>query len=106
MISTKEKDLNQQVTALTQRITELEDILYVGKEVLSLVEAARFLGVTKSNLYHMTHEQLIPYFKPGGKMCYFEKSELLNWMKSNRISSGAEIEAAVKEHMRMQVLKK
>ena len=104
MNTQKDTDLKQQVIALQQRLEAMENVLYSGKEVLSLEEAALFLNVTKSNLYRMTHENTIPYFKPGGKMCYFEKSELLNWMKSNRIASEAEIEAEA--HQRMQQLAK
>ena len=58
---------------LAKRVEVLENTLSAGKEVLTLEEAALFMGVTKSSLYKMTHEQTIPYYKPNGKMVYFEK---------------------------------
>ena len=69
----------------------LENTLSAGKEVLTLEEAARFMGVTKSSLYKMTHEQTIPYYKPNGKMVYFEKAELLTWIRRNAIASKAQV---------------
>ena len=69
----------------------IEDTLSAGKEVLTLEEAARFMGVTKSSLYKMTHEQTIPYYKPNGKMVYFEKAELLTWIRRNAIASKAQV---------------
>ena len=33
-------------------------------------EAAMFLGISKSALYKMTHNHVIPYFKPNNKMIY------------------------------------
>ena len=44
------------------------------------------------------------YYKPGDKMCYFEKSELLTWMRKNRVSSIDEIEH--EEHLRLMELAK
>lgn len=76
---------------LAKRVEVLENTLSAGKEVLTLEEAARFMGVTKSSLYKMTHEQTIPYYKPNGKMVYFEKVELLTWIRRNAIASKAQV---------------
>ena len=76
---------------LAKRVEVLENTLSAGKEMLTLEEAARFMGVTKSSIYKMTHEQTIPYYKPNGKMIFFEKSDLLAWVRKNRVSSEAEI---------------
>ena len=76
---------------LAKRVEVLENTLSAGKEVLTLEEAARFMGVTKSSLYKMTHEQTIPYYKPNGKMVYFEKAELLTWIRRNAIASKAQV---------------
>mgnify|MGYP003244150642 FL=1 len=76
---------------LAKRVEVLENTLSAGKEVLTLEEAARFMGVTKSSLYKMTHNQVIPYFKPNNKMVYFEKSELLKWLRQNPVASQGQI---------------
>lgn len=39
----------------------------------------------------MTHEQTIPYYKPNGKMVYFEKAELLTWIRRNAIASKVQV---------------
>ena len=56
--------LEQSVKALNRRMDAVESILDKAKEVLTLEEAARFLGMAKSTLYKLTHEQAIPYYKP------------------------------------------
>ncbi len=53
--------------------------------------AVSFLGIAKSTLYKMTHENRIPFYKPAGKLIYFEKIVLLDWIRSNRIMSEAEL---------------
>lgn len=67
------------------------NIINCTKEVLTTDEAARYLGVSKSYLYKLTMQQKIPHYKPLGKMCYFNRQELEQWLQSNRIATGDEI---------------
>lgn len=89
--SNKEANLSKQVAELQGRVQSLEQLLHQGKDVLTLEEAAKFMGIARSSLYKMTHEQTIPFYKPNGKMIFFEKSDLLAWVQKNRVSSEAEI---------------
>ncbi len=89
--SNKEANLSKQVAELQERVKSLEQLLHQGKDVLTLEEAAKFMGIARSSLYKMTHEQTIPFYKPNGKMIFFEKSDLLAWARKNRVSSEAEI---------------
>lgn len=75
--------LRKVVDGLKQELERVKNVVYASKEVLNLEEAAMFLGISKSSLYKMTHNQVIPYFKPNNKMVYFEKSELLKWLRQN-----------------------
>lgn len=61
------------------------------KEVLTTDEAAKYLGVSKSYLYKLTMQQKIPHYKPLGKMCYFNRVELEQWLQSNRVATEDEI---------------
>lgn len=89
--SNKEANLSKQVAELQGRVKSLEQLLHQGKDVLTLEEAAKFMGIARSSLYKMTHEQTIPFYKPNGKMIFFEKSDLLAWVRKNRVPSEAEI---------------
>ena len=61
------------------------------KEILTIEEAARYLGIAKSTLYRLTMTRAIPHYKPFGKQCYFNRVELVNWIQSNRVSTADEI---------------
>lgn len=67
--------------------------LFCTKEVLTSDEAARYMGVSKSYLYKLTMRRKISHYKPGGKMCYFNRHELEEWLQANRVSTEAEISA-------------
>ena len=101
----KEKTTNEieaspvAIAELEQRVTLLENVVFVSKDVLTLEEASMFLGLIRSTLYKMKHNNVIPFFRPNGKMIYFEKSELLEWIRAHRVASEAEIAAKAKELM-------
>ena len=61
------------------------------KEVLTSDEAARYMGVSLSWLYKLTARQQIPHYKPTGKMCYFNRKELEQWLQRNRIATDEEL---------------
>jgi len=84
---------SRMMETLNQRIIVLENILCAAKEVLTLEEAAIFMGISRSTLYKMTHSNAIPFYRPNGKLIYFEKTELLAWMRKSRVSSNEEISA-------------
>lgn len=55
--------------------------LFCTKEVLTSDEAARYMGISKSYLYKLTMRGEIPHYKPMGKMCYFNRAELEQWLQ-------------------------
>lgn len=65
--------------------------IFCTKEVLTSDEAARYMGISKSYLYKLTMRQEIPHYKPMGKMVYFNRVELENWIQGNRIATNDEI---------------
>ncbi len=63
-----------------------------NEEILSLNEAAKFLCASKSFLYKMTSQKVIPHYIPSGKKIYFKKSDLQDWLLKNRIPPSSEFE--------------
>ena len=71
------------VKPLEERVTKMEKKASSAKEVLTLEEAAIYMGVSLSQVYKMTSTLSIPHYKPRGKMCYFDRKELNKWLKQN-----------------------
>lgn len=71
--------------------TVTADMLFTSKEVLTSNEAAKYMGISMSYLYKLTMKAQIPHFKPMGKMCYFNRVELEQWLQTNRVATDAEI---------------
>lgn len=78
-----------------------QDTLYATKEVLTADEAAKYMGVSKSYLYKLTMRRSIPHSKPMGKMCYFRRADLEQWLMSNPVATSTELaDAATRYTMR------
>ena len=97
--------LRKTVDGLKKELEQVKNIVYASKEILNLEEAAMFLGISKSSIYKLTHNQTIPYFKPNNKMVYFEKTELLKWLRQNPVASQAQISEEARAIMRNLALK-
>ena len=95
----KDTQMTKLIAELQKRVETLEDMLEAGKEVLTVEEAAKFMGMARSSLYKMTSDQTIPFYRPNGKMIFFEKSDILSWIRKNRVSSREEIEEEARLHM-------
>ena len=87
------------VESFEHRIEVLENTLSAAKEVLTLEEAALFMGISKSSLYMISLLDVLPFFRPNGKLIYFEKAELLKWMRQNRSMSEAETKEAAAQKL-------
>ena len=81
-------------------LQEIKDLLAEvqgsPKEVLTSDEAAAYLGISKSALYKLTMGRKIPFYK-SAKLCYFDRQEIIDWMKSNRVATQDELAAKAKE---------
>jgi excisionase family DNA binding protein len=66
------------------------------KEVLTLNEVSQFTGLSKSHIYKLCSNGGIPFYKPFGKVNYFDRQEIINWLKQNRIATAKELEAKAK----------
>lgn len=81
--------MTKQVTTAPTTATELMAICQ--KPILTAKEMAMYMGIKLSTLYKMTHNNIIPFSKPNGKMIFFDRVEVENWMRSNRYATQQEV---------------
>ncbi len=54
------------------------------KEIYTLQEACIYMGISKSTMYKLTSQsRAITFFKPSGKLIYFRKKDLDDFMLRN-----------------------
>ena len=69
--------------AINERFKLIEETLYSTKDILNMKEVGQYLDLSQSLLYKLTCKGEIPHFKPRGKMIFFEKKVLVEWIKQN-----------------------
>ncbi len=84
-----DKTMAEELKQVADLITA--NTIFCTKEVLTSDEAAKYMGISKSYLYKLTMGQKIPHYKPMGKMCYFNRLELEQWLQANRVATADEI---------------
>lgn len=95
---------------MTEEFKQIADLvtlntIFCTKEVLTSDEAARYMGISKSYLYKLTMKGEIPHFKPMGKMCYFNRKELEQWLQNNRITTESELEQKAQSYCMRNTIK-
>jgi len=85
-------------TELKERFDKLEKLLLSNKTVLTFDEACEYTGISRSYLYKLTSLNIVPFSKPNGKLVYFEKDKLDEWLLQNRSKSKREMELEALGH--------
>lgn len=81
MQKNKSKSKNEILT----KLNELEALLRKKNDKpLNFNQAADYLGFSHSYLYKLTSRKIIPCHRPTGKMLFFSKEELDEWIFENR----------------------
>lgn len=68
---------------ILKELNELKLMSSFAKETLTLDEACLYCDISKSYMYKLTSNQMVPHYQPFGKKLYFDRSELDKWLKSN-----------------------
>jgi len=107
------EQLPEMVALLLEKVERLENLLLTGKEdgtvlkeMLTIEEAAEYMGISKSSLYKMNMRNELPTYRPGGKRIYLKRSEINEWMSSQRRDSKAEIEQQAVAYLAKQARKR
>ena len=55
------------------------------KPIFNTDELSEFTGISKSTIYKFTSQKMIPHYVRG-KFLYFDKKEIIKWMKEHKVS--------------------
>ena len=72
--------------------------LYLQKNVLTFEDACKYCGISSSKMYKHTSSNNIPFYKPEGKLIYFKREELDEWLLRNRQSTIEEMQQIASLH--------
>ena len=77
----RKEEITKQFEEIKILLKKKEDHAYrQAGNPLSFKEACTYLGYAPSYLYKLTSTSKIPHYKPSGKMLFFSKAELDDWI--------------------------
>lgn len=83
---------------MIQRLDEIRNLTIIqAKDVLTMDEAAMYMGLSKNYLYKLCQKlQIVHFHSKGGKNIYFRKDDLNEWMLHSKSITQKEIETEAK----------
>lgn len=77
-----------------KQLQELKQLAIMqNKNVLNVSDLALLSGLSKSHIYKLVCAKRIPYYKSeGGKLTFFKKSEVEEWLCTYRVATQLENE--------------
>lgn len=91
------KKMNEEILDRLDKIERYT--LLAAKNVLCLDDVSLLTGLSKSHLYKLTCNHQIPHYKPNGKQMYFDRMEIEEWMKQNRVATNMEIDQKAADYI-------
>ncbi len=92
------------VAYLIKEVTQIKELVVCGQNQnqlpvkripIGIEEACRIIGKAKPTVYALVRKRLLPCYKNGKKLYFFEK-ELVEWISSGKKKTLQEIESEVK----------
>lgn len=68
------------LSLVLNQLNHLEKLFSMLKTTLNFQETCLYTGMSPSQLYKLTKSNKIPYYKPTGKLLFFNKQELDEWL--------------------------
>ncbi len=97
-----EKEIWEKLESIDKKLDELD---INQRSVLTLEQVARYVNISSSYCYKLTSTNRIPFYRPNGKMLYFSKSEIDEWLLQNKSFSKNEIEKQADEYLSKNISK-
>lgn len=85
---------------LTSNNPEIKELLLVGvKNILSVKELCVYTGLSRNSIYNLISARKIPHYKSqGGRLTFFKKDEIDNWLCAFRIPTMEESQQQAVEY--------
>ncbi len=82
---------------ILHKLSRIEKHIFGLKTILNVEELSDYTGFKKSYIYKLVHTNSIPYSKPNGKILFFERKKIDDWLLQNKHKSNEDIQSAAIE---------
>lgn len=80
--------MEEKIIGLLQTIAE--NTALAAKKMLTTEDVMKLTGLSAVTLRNMRWRREIPYYKNTNKIIYYDRAEIENWMRQNRVNTAEE----------------
>lgn len=79
--------------SILQKLNRLETLIIgTSKQIFTVDDVVNYTGFSKSYVYKLVHNNILPYSKPNNRTLFFTKTEIDDWLMKNKSKSISQIE--------------
>jgi prophage regulatory protein len=79
--------------SILQKLNRLETLIIgTSKQIFTVEDVVNYTGFSKSYVYKLVHNNILPYSKPNNRTLFFTKTEIDEWLMKNKSKSISQIE--------------
>ena len=87
------------LSEIHHELLEIKQLLSQQKKMWSLDDFCSYTGISKAYAYHLTSTNKVKFYRPFGKMIYFDADEVIEFLKQNPIEPQKAIAAKATKHL-------
>ena len=76
---------------IIHKLNRIEKHIFGLKTILNVEELSDYTGFKKSYIYKLVHTNSIPFSKPSGKILFFERKKIDEWLLKNSHKSNDDV---------------
>lgn len=77
---------------ILHKLSRIEKYIVGLKSILNVEELSDYTGFKKPYIYKLVHTNSLPFSKPNGKVLFFERTKIDEWLLKNSHKSNDEIQ--------------
>jgi excisionase family DNA binding protein len=84
---------------ILQELLEIKQLLGLSKKIWTVEDFCSFTGISKAYVYHLTASHKIKYYRPAGKLIFFDPEEVIDFLKQNPVATDKSLSGKVTRHL-------
>ncbi|MDP2420090.1 helix-turn-helix domain-containing protein [Sediminibacterium sp.] len=74
------------MSELIKELRDIKSLVALNKDILTMDEFCAYAGISKHQAYHLTSENKIKFYRPHGKLIYFDIEDVKEFLLQNPVN--------------------
>jgi excisionase family DNA binding protein len=84
---------------ILRELMEIKQLLSLQKKMWTVDDFCTYTGISKAYTYHLTATGKVKFYRPFGKMIFFDAEEVIDFLKQNPSESSKSLSAKATQYL-------